>query len=106
MSHEACVIGAGPNGLSAAIVMAQAGHHVDILEAQAVAEGNAVQGLASAHDVRLLLPIMLDSATPPSSRATSLTIAAGSLLRAPAAHASVSSTTRFAAAMTSGGKSR
>jgi len=41
MSHEACVIGAGPNGLSAAIVMAQAGHHVDILEAQAQPGGAA-----------------------------------------------------------------
>jgi len=41
MSHKACVIGAGPNGLSAAIVMAQAGHHVDILEAQAQPGGAA-----------------------------------------------------------------
>src|SRR6202011_3832957 len=41
MSHKACVIGAGPNGLAAAIVLAQAGFHVDLLEAQAQPGGAA-----------------------------------------------------------------
>jgi phytoene dehydrogenase-like protein len=34
MTRRACVIGAGPNGLSAAIVFAQAGWQVDIFEAE------------------------------------------------------------------------
>ena len=34
MNRRTCVVGAGPNGLSAAIVMAQAGWSVDIFEAQ------------------------------------------------------------------------
>jgi len=41
MSHNACVIGAGPNGLAAAIVLAQAGLPVDVLEAQSTPGGAA-----------------------------------------------------------------
>jgi phytoene dehydrogenase-like protein len=44
MSHKACVIGAGPNGLAAAIVLAQAGLPVDVLEAESV-PGGAVRTL-------------------------------------------------------------
>ena len=34
MNHKACVIGAGPNGLAAAIVLAQSGLQVDVFEAE------------------------------------------------------------------------
>jgi phytoene dehydrogenase-like protein len=39
--NNACVIGSGPNGLSAAIVLAQAGMHVDALEAESTPGGAA-----------------------------------------------------------------
>ena len=41
MTGKACVIGAGPNGLAAAIVLAQAGLQVDVFEAEQVPGGAA-----------------------------------------------------------------
>jgi len=43
-NSKACVVGAGPNGLAAAIVLAQAGLQVDVFEAQAT-PGGAVRSM-------------------------------------------------------------
>ena len=44
MSIKACVIGSGPNGLAAAIALAQSGLHVDVMEAEPT-PGGAVRSM-------------------------------------------------------------
>lgn len=41
MTRKACIIGAGPNGLAAAIVLAQAGLQIDVFEAESIPGGGA-----------------------------------------------------------------
>jgi phytoene dehydrogenase-like protein len=41
MTRTACIVGAGPNGLAAATVLAQAGFHVDVFEAESTSGGAA-----------------------------------------------------------------
>ena len=77
LNRTACVVGSGPNGLSAAIVLTQAGLKVDVLEAQATPGsaartmkltlpgflhdfGSAVHPLGAGSPLFSWLPMMLD----------------------------------------------
>jgi protoporphyrinogen oxidase len=58
MNRNACVVGAGPNGLAAAIVLSRAGIKVDILQAEST-PGGAVRTMPSTDFMLPILPCRL-----------------------------------------------